>query len=593
MDSITNSVTFCVSGFSSLLSSTNISHTNSHFVNTKSSVYGGKNSSYFNSRFFQSIRSVGLLKSFDFKLSAIKTISDISQSDEDLDFDSNELSDDELWEKLGLNSDGEELSRKEENDVISKSESKRRKRRARLPVVAIIGRPNVGKSQLVNRISGDFKAGAIVEDVVGITRDRTYRNAFWTHYEFQVVDTGGLIFDDDPEQLFIKHIRAQALMALEEASAAILVVDGQAGVNPIDEQIASFLRKEAGKKPVVVAVNKCESDMGPIMAAEFWKLGLGEPYAISALHGTGTGDLLDEVVQYLPQTTIEDVQKQNEELNEVGESWLDEVSVAIVGRPNVGKSSLLNKFVGKERAIVSDIAGTTRDTVDERIQRNGVEYRLLDTAGVRRKTRISYGTEFFMINRAFKSIRRSDVVLLVIDIMDGVTEQDRKLAERIVAEGRACVVVVNKWDLIPDKDNQSHEKARLSIAEALPMLKWAPIVLVSAITGQRVHSLLDSIDNVVAQHRRRVSTAVLNEALDEMLTWHKPPSTATAKQGKVYYCTQVASSPPTVAMFVNESKLFSQNYRRYAEGRFRSSLGFEGTPLRILWRSKSKVPSTL
>eukprot|EP00183_Erythrolobus_madagascarensis_P002358 CAMPEP_0185850392 /NCGR_PEP_ID=MMETSP1354-20130828/4537_1 /TAXON_ID=708628 /ORGANISM="Erythrolobus madagascarensis, Strain CCMP3276" /LENGTH=566 /DNA_ID=CAMNT_0028551061 /DNA_START=50 /DNA_END=1750 /DNA_ORIENTATION=+ len=463
------------------------------------------------------------------------------------------------------------------------------RRRARLPVVAVIGRPNVGKSQLVNRISGDFKSGAIVEDVVGITRDRTYRNAFWSEYEFQVVDTGGLIFDDDPSQLFLSHIRTQALLALSHASVAILVVDGQAGINPLDSQIASFLRREAGPIPIVIAANKCESDMGPALAAEFWALGLGEPFAVSALHGTGTGDMLDAVVEHLPAVSAEELQSQN--ASEHDEQYIEEVSVAIVGRPNVGKSSLLNKLVGKERSIVSDIAGTTRDTVDDTVMRGSTEYRLLDTAGVRRKNRISYGTEFFMINRAFKSIRRSDVVLLVIDLLDGVTEQDRKLAERVVDEGRGCIIVANKWDAIKNKDNRSFNNARELIADGLPMLKWAPIVLTSALTGQRVSSLFSEVDKVLEQHRRRVSTAVLNQALEEMLTWHKPPSTSQAKQGKVYYCTQVASSPPTIAMFVNDANLFTQNYRRYAEGKFRESLGFLGTPVRVLWRSKGRAPS--
>eukprot|EP00184_Porphyridium_aerugineum_P003207 CAMPEP_0184698036 /NCGR_PEP_ID=MMETSP0313-20130426/4796_1 /TAXON_ID=2792 /ORGANISM="Porphyridium aerugineum, Strain SAG 1380-2" /LENGTH=591 /DNA_ID=CAMNT_0027156917 /DNA_START=75 /DNA_END=1846 /DNA_ORIENTATION=- len=466
---------------------------------------------------------------------------------------------------------------------------RKQKRRTKLPVVAVIGRPNVGKSQLVNRIAGDFKAGAIVEDVVGITRDRTYRPAFWKEYEFQLVDTGGLIFEDDPEQLFITQIRQQALLALGEAKAAIMVVDGMGGLNPLDEQIASFLRKEARNIPIFIAVNKCESELGMSFAAEFWKLGLGEPIAISALHGSGTGDLLDKVVQSLPVVTMdqirderrEEIQKRNDIDGKLVDfnpaEWLEEVAVAIVGRPNVGKSSILNKLLGTERAIVSEIAGTTRDTVDDVLERDGVEYRLLDTAGVRRKKSIEYGTEFFMINRAFKSIRRSDCVLLVIDVMTGVTEQDRKIAERIIAEGRACVIVVNKWDLYPDKTDKSFENVKADIMDALPMLKWAQITLVSALSGQRVPQLLDLVDSAVRQHRRRVSTATLNEALDEMVSWHKPPSTSTARQGKVYYCTQVATSPPTIAMFVNESQLFGPNYRRYAESRFRQSLGFEGT----------------
>ncbi|MFO0175088.1 MAG: ribosome biogenesis GTPase Der, partial [Aphanizomenon sp.] len=295
-----------------------------------------------------------------------------------------------------------------------------------LPIVAIIGRPNVGKSTLVNRLAGD--QSAIVHDEPGVTRDRTYRPAFWNDREFVVVDTGGLVFNDDTE--FLPLIRQQALTALAEACAAIFVVDGQAGLMPADEEISEWLRQQP--VPVLLAVNKCESpDQGLIQAAEFWELGLGEPFPISAIHGSGTGEILDELINHIPHTT------------EIEEN--PEIKVAIIGRPNVGKSSLLNAFVGENRAIVSPISGTTRDTIDTIVERGGQTYRLIDTAGIRKKKHIEYGTEFFSINRAFKAIRRSDVVLLVIDAVDGVTEQDQKLAGRILEEGRACVIVVNKW----------------------------------------------------------------------------------------------------------------------------------------------------
>jgi GTPase len=297
-----------------------------------------------------------------------------------------------------------------------------------LPIVAIIGRPNVGKSTLVNRFAGEQTA--IVHDEPGVTRDRTYMPAFWNDREFLVVDTGGLVFNDDTE--FLPLIRQQALAALAEASAAIFVVNGQTGPNSADEEIAEWLRQQP--VPVLLAVNKCESpDQGIIQAAEFWELGLGEPYPISAIHGNGTGELLDELIKYIPPVT------------EVPET--NEIKVAIVGRPNVGKSSLLNAFVGEQRAIVSPISGTTRDAIDTSIERDGQQYRLIDTAGIRKKKSIEYGTEFFSINRAFKAIRRADVVLLVLDALDGVTEQDQKLAGRIIEEGRACIVVVNKWEL--------------------------------------------------------------------------------------------------------------------------------------------------
>ncbi|MEO0537279.1 MAG: ribosome biogenesis GTPase Der [Cyanobacteria bacterium P01_A01_bin.123] len=435
-----------------------------------------------------------------------------------------------------------------------------------LPVVAIIGRPNVGKSTLVNRLTG--VQDAIVHDQPGVTRDRTYRPAFWGDRDFIVVDTGGLVFDDDTE--FLPHIREQALAALAEAQAAIFVVDGQTGPIEADVEIASWLRLQA--TPVLLAVNKCESpDQGVIQAAQFWELGLGEPYAVSGIHGNGTGDLLDQLIDYLP-TTSEQVEP-------------DEIRVAIVGRPNVGKSSLLNAFVGETRAIVSPVSGTTRDAIDMMVQRGETRYRLVDTAGIRRKKQVKYGPEFFGINRAFKAIRRSDVVLLVVDALDSVTEQDQKLAGRIEEEGRACVLVVNKWDAV-DKDSHTMYDFDRRIKSRLHFVDWAESIYVSALTGQRVEKILDLVDLAVAQHRRRVSTSVINEVIEESTTWHTPPTTRQGRQGKLYYGTQVTSQPPSIALFVNDAKLFGDNYRRYIERQFRENLGFEGTPLRLFWRSK-------
>lgn len=435
-----------------------------------------------------------------------------------------------------------------------------------LPVVAIIGRPNVGKSTFVNRLAGEQTA--IVHDEPGVTRDRTYLKAFWRDREFTVVDTGGLIFNDDTE--FLPFIRQQAMTALSEASAAILLVDGQAGPNSSDEEIASWLRVQ--KVPVLLAVNKCESpEQGLMQAAEFWTLGLGEPYPISAIHGSGTGDLLDELINHLPM--VQDTPENNE------------IKIAIVGRPNVGKSSLLNAFVGEERAIVSPISGTTRDAIDTFIERGGQKYRLIDTAGIRRKKSIEYGTEFFSINRAFKAIRRSDVVLLVIDALDGVTDQDQKLAGRIVDEGRACIIVVNKWDAI-EKDSHTIYDYQKALEERLHFTEWADTIFVSAQTGQRVEKILELVTSSVESHRRRVSTSVINEVLEDAVHWHSPPVSRSGKQGKIYYGTQVTTAPPTIALFVNESKRFNDNYRRYIERQFRQQLGFKGTPIRILWRSK-------
>lgn len=436
-----------------------------------------------------------------------------------------------------------------------------------LPVVAVIGRPNVGKSTLVNRLAG--AKDAIVFDQPGVTRDRTYQPAFWRDRDYMVVDTGGLVFDDDTE--FLPFIREQAQLALTEASAAVLVVDGQEGPTAADEEIAAWLRQQT--VPVLLAVNKCESvDQGLIQAAQFWELGLGEPYPVSGIHGTGTGELLDALVDYLPETP---------EVDEV-----DEIKVAIVGRPNVGKSSLLNAFVGETRAIVSDISGTTRDAIDMQVKRGDQLYRIVDTAGIRKKKSVDYGPEFFGINRAFKAIRRADVVLLVIDANDGVTEQDLKLAGRIEEDGRACVIVVNKWDAI-DKDSYTIYDFDKQIASRMNFLDWAKRIYVSALTGQRVPKILDLVDTAVEQHRRRVTTSVVNEVLEDAQTWHSPPTTRQGRQGRIYYGTQVTVRPPSFTLFVNDPKLFKDNYRRYIERQFRDNLGFEGTPIRLFWRGKA------
>ncbi|MFM2062353.1 MAG: ribosome biosis GTPase Der [Cyanobacteriota bacterium] len=435
-----------------------------------------------------------------------------------------------------------------------------------LPIVAIIGRPNVGKSTLVNRLAGDQTA--IVHDEPGVTRDRTYRPAFWSDREFVVVDTGGLVFNDDTE--FLPLIRQQAMTALSEACAAIFVVDGQAGPNQADEEIAQWLRQQP--VPVLLAVNKCESpDQGIIQASEFWELGLGEPYPISAIHGSGTGEILDELIKHIPD--VKDLEENTE------------IKVAIIGRPNVGKSSLLNAFVGEERAIVSPISGTTRDTIDTLVERDGQTYRLIDTAGIRKKKHIEYGTEFFSINRAFKAIRRADVVLLVLDALDGVTEQDQKLAGRIIEEGRACIIVVNKWDAV-EKDSYTIYDYEKSLEARLHFTEWADTIFVSAVTGQRVTKILELVNKAAEAHKRRVSTSVVNEVLTDAVSWHSPPASRSGKQGKIYYGTQVSTQPPTFALFVNDAQRFNDNYRRYIERQFRKQLGFEGTPIRLFWRSK-------
>tara|TARA_Y100001970_G_scaffold290140_2_gene422748 strand:- start:140 stop:1513 length:1374 start_codon:yes stop_codon:yes gene_type:complete len=436
------------------------------------------------------------------------------------------------------------------------------------PIVAVIGRPNVGKSTLVNRICDS--RDAIVFDEPGVTRDRSYQNAIWGGRNFSVVDTGGLIFNDDSE--FIPEIREQALIALEESSVALFIVDGRQGITELDALIAKFLRNHKCK--IFVAVNKCESsELGASLASEFWKLGLGEPIPISAIHGVGTGDLLDLVISELP--IIE---------NETSE---EKIMMSIIGRPNVGKSSLLNCMCGENRSIVSHIRGTTRDTIDISLLKEEKLWRIIDTAGIRRRKSVNYGPEFFGINRSFKSIDRSDICLLVIDAVDGVTEQDQKLAGRIEQEGRACLVIINKWDLI-DKDNSTIYTIEKEFRSKLYFLDWADFLFISAKTGKRVENIFQHALKAVNQYQRRIGTSVVNEVIKEAISWKSPPSNRSGRQGKIYYGTQVTNKPPTFIFFVNDPKLFSKNYRRYFERQIRENLGFEGSPIVLLWRGKQE-----
>ena len=437
-----------------------------------------------------------------------------------------------------------------------------------LPSIAIIGRPNVGKSTLVNRLCQSNNA--IVFDTPGVTRDRSYQSAEWRGIEFQVVDTGGLVFDDDSE--FLPDIRSQTLLALEEANLALFVVDGNQGVTDGDMSIAKWLRSSSCK--VFVTVNKCESQsLGASMASEFWKLGLGEPFPVSAIHGSGTGDLLDLVISELPETNNSEEEER--------------IFMSIIGRPNVGKSSLLNSFCGSKRAIVSAKSGTTTDSIDTLIRRRETLWKIIDTAGIRRKKNVKYGTEFFGINRSFKSIQRSDICILVLDAVDGVTEQDQRLAGRIEEEGRACLIVANKWDLI-EKNSSTIYDVEKEFRSKLYFLNWSKMIFISALTGQRVENIFQYALDAVKQHRRRVTTSVVNEVIKEAISWRSPPSKRSGKQGRIYYGTQVKNKPPTFTLFVNDPKLFGITYRRYIEKQIRINLGFEGTPLILLWRGKQQ-----
>lgn len=444
---------------------------------------------------------------------------------------------------------------------------------AKLPCIAIIGRPNTGKSTLVNKISNSYKDGAIVHDEAGITRDRTYRTATWNDYNFQVVDTGGIVFDDN-QDIFADQITQQAMQALSEATAAIMVCDGKVGVTPLDATLSEWLRKK-NKVPLYLAVNKCESEtVGVTQAQEFWQLGIGTPYPVSGIHGTGVGDLLDKIIADTKMEKVSNILKENA------------TNIALVGRPNVGKSSLFNRLVGEERSIVSNVAGTTRDAIDALVKHKGSEYRVMDTAGIRKRNKVSYGAEFFMINRAFKAMKRADVVLLLLDAIDGIVDQDRILAERIAEEGRSCVIALNKWDAVPNKDDKTYLKAVENIRSTLPVLRWAEVVLISATSGQRIDKLFEAVDRAAKQFSRRISTATLNEVVQDAVMWMAPP-TIGSRAGRIYYSLQTSTAPPTIVMFVNDPALFTDSYKRYIDRKIRDTLDFEGTPLRILWRGKS------
>ncbi|CAG7877813.1 unnamed protein product [Brassica rapa] len=508
-----------------------------------------------------------------------------------------------------------------EDDVVEGKESRRKgKRQAKnnqtqipehlLQRVAIVGRPNVGKSALFNRLVGENKA--IVVDEPGVTRDRLYGRSYWGDQEFVVVDTGGVMtVSKSPagvmEELNVSTtigmegiplssreaavarmpsmIEKQATAAVEESDVIVFVVDGQTGPTGADVEIADWLRKYYSHKNIILAVNKCESPRkGLMQASEFWSLGFS-PIPISALSGTGTGELLDLVCSGLNKLEIMETMEEEEEENYIP-------AIAIIGRPNVGKSSILNALVREDRTIVSPVSGTTRDAIDaEFTGPDGEKFRLIDTAGIRKKAAVASSgstTEAMSVNRAFRAIRRSDVVALVIEAMACITEQDMKIAERIEREGKGCLVVVNKWDTIPNKNQQTAAHYEDDVREKLRSLKWAPIVYSTAITGHSVDNIVVAAATVQKERSRRLSTATLNQVIREAVAFKSPPRTRGGKRGRVYYCTQAAIRPPTFVFFVNDAKLFSDTYRRYMEKQLRTDAGFAGTPIRLLWRSRKR-----
>jgi len=434
------------------------------------------------------------------------------------------------------------------------------------PIVAILGRPNVGKSTLFNRLAGGRVA--IVEDTPGVTRDRLYRDAEWSGKLFTIVDTGGLDFTDK-EDPFGERVRAQAQIAIEEADVLLFIVDGRSGITSQDEIIANLLRK--AQKPVILVVNKIEQFKNNLDFFEFYQLGLGEPIPISAAHGMNTGDLLDLLV------------KQFKEIPELDEE-LDIIKIAIVGRPNVGKSSLVNAILGQERVIVSNIPGTTRDAIDSFFIKDEQRYFLIDTAGMRRKGNIEGDTERFSVMRALRAVDRSDVVLIVLDAIEGVSEQDKRIAGYVHEAGKGAIIVVNKWDLV-QKDDKTLKRFEDEIRKQLAFMPYASIIFVSALTRQRVMKIFDVVNFVAEQQCLRVSTSVLNEVISEaaQLT---PAPTYKGKRLKILYATQVGVKPPHFILFVNEPTLMHFSYLRYLENKIRENFGFEGVTMRITARKR-------
>lgn len=435
-----------------------------------------------------------------------------------------------------------------------------------LPVVAIVGQPNVGKSTLFNRIVGERIA--IVEDKPGITRDRLYSRGDWNGREFHVVDTGGIEFDSDEPIPF--SVREQAELAIDEADVIVFVVNIESGVTPVDDEIAQLLLKT--RKPVIVAVNKMDNPKRGTALYDFYSMGFGDVIGISSAHGIGTGDLLDAVVANLPE-------RESDPYDE------DVIRVALIGRPNVGKSSLVNAILGEERVIVSDLAGTTRDAIDTPFKSDGDTYALIDTAGMRKRGKVYEKTEKYSVLRAMRAIERSDVALIVLDGEQGIIEQDKKVAGYAEEAGVGTIIVVNKWDAV-SKDDKTMHRFSQEIRSHFPFIDYAPIVFVSAKTGQRIGTILPVVKQVAENHAMRVATPVLNDVLRDSIAVNQPP-TDKGRRLRINYMTQVGVKPPSFVLFVNDRDLMHFSYERYLQNRLREAFGFTGSPLRLYIRNKA------
>lgn len=452
--------------------------------------------------------------------------------------------------------------------------------RVRKPVVALVGRPNVGKSTLFNRLIG--RPTAIVENVPGTTRDRIYGESDWNGVGFIVIDTGGLEApeamrtgktgsDASPQEQFVGYVQNQAQVAIDEADAIILLVDGRGGLTAADEEVAAVLR--LSDKPIFLAVNKAESQQVQQNAVEFWALGLGEPYPISAYHGDGVADLLDEIVKVLPPHPVDEEEEET-------------IGIAIVGRPNVGKSSLLNALVGQERSIVSETPGTTRDPIDMEIVYDGQRITLIDTAGIRRRGRVEQGIEQYSVLRSMRAIDRADVALLLIDAQEGVTAQDMHVAGYVLERNKSVVVLINKWDAV-EKDSNTMVEYTNTVRQQLNFMSYVPVLFISAKTRQRVNKVLPTALQVVAARRHRLTTSEVNQILTEAYDAAQIP-TRQGRPLRIYYGAQTDSEPPTFVIFVNDKDLVHFSYERYLENRIRAYYPFEGTPIKLIFRSHER-----
>ncbi|HID9580913.1 TPA: ribosome biogenesis GTPase Der [Clostridioides difficile] len=435
------------------------------------------------------------------------------------------------------------------------------------PVVAVVGRPNVGKSTIFNKFAG--KRISIVENTPGVTRDRIFAEVEWLDKYFTLVDTGGI--EPDSEDIILSQMRNQAMLAMDMSHVILFIVDGKAGITAADKEIAQLLRKT--KKPVILVVNKIDSQSQFDNIYDFYELGFGTLFAVSGANSMGFGDLLDEIVENFPAGLDTEYEE-------------DIIRVAITGKPNAGKSSILNKILGEERVIVSPIAGTTRDAIDTYFEKNGQKFLLIDTAGLRRKSKIYETIEKYSVIRAMSAVDRADVVLIVIDALEGVTEQDTKVAGIAHDEGKGCIFVINKWDLI-EKDNKTMSNYTKDIKEKFPFMMYAPIVFVSAKTNQRMNKILDTVEYVSNEHSKRISTSALNEVIGEAVMLNQPPSDK-GRRLKIYYGTQTDIRPPKITLFINDKDLTHFSYQRYLENKIRENFGFEGTSIKFEYRQKNK-----